>query len=152
MLLAVRFLKVVILLFGIGSLGLSIIVFPHIYEQALSGSDSMALVLYGVIAVLIGALAAQCNGLYHFYRLLMLITHDSTISQALLQRLHKVTKSTFVVAIIFMVGFPLFYLVGEVDDAPGVILLGMLFIITPLVITACLHILHKLFTNTLKSH
>lgn len=150
MVLATRFLKVIVLLFGCVVLGLGLVLIPQIYQQSLSGSDRMALVLNGLIVVLMSASIALFSGLYQFYRLLMLISSDSLLSQTILKRLQNIKKNVFVVATIFTFGFPLFYLVGEVDDAPGVIVIGLFFVFIPLIISACLNILNKVIANTLK--
>ncbi len=44
---------------------------------------------------------------------------------------------------------PLFYIVAEIDDAPGVILVGMIFVFAPLTVTVFAAILKKLLKNAI---
>jgi len=50
---------------------------------------------------------------------------------------------------LYVVGMPLFYLIAEMDDAPGIILIGLVMIFAALVIAVFAAVLQKLLKNAI---
>jgi hypothetical protein len=51
--------------------------------------------------------------------------------------------------ILYVAGMPLFYLMGEMDDAPGIILLGMAMIFASMVIAVFAAVLQRLLQEAI---
>ncbi|MEC3966990.1 DUF2975 domain-containing protein [Flagellimonas halotolerans] len=111
-------------------------------------SDSVGIfrpILLGICATEIPFLYA----LYQAHRLLLFIDRNEAFSNASIKALNKIKSSAFTISLMFTGGMPYIYYVGEVDDAPGVILMGLILVAVPFIAAVFAAVLLKLFRNGL---
>jgi len=66
------------------------------------------------------------------------------------QALNRIKWSGLTISAIYIVLMPLFYIIGELDDAPGVILVGMVFTFAPAVIAVFAAVLQRLLKEAIE--
>jgi hypothetical protein len=73
-------------------------------------------------------------GLYQGLKLLRFIDNNQVFSEASVKALRYIKYCAFTVSAIYAAGMPYIFTVAQKDDAPGVVLIGFIFIFAPLVV------------------
>lgn len=142
-------LKSVVVVIALPVLAIVIFGFPLIIQDAAESSRQMAIVLYGILAALTLSLFPFLAALYQSIKLLNFIDHNEAFSDKSVDALSKIKRYAFSIAAVHILSFLLYFIVGEVDDAPGVILVGVMFVSAPAVIAVFAAVLEKLLENAL---
>jgi DUF2975 family protein len=82
--------------------------------------------------------------LYQAFRLLISIDTGAAFSLDAVQALRRIKYCGIAMGILYMAGMPLVFQIAEADDAPGLVVFGMLFTAAPIVIAVFAAILQKL--------
>jgi len=137
--------------FSIGTLILALCIFglPLIAKDAAESSTKMAYVLYGILAIMYVSAIPFFLALYETLKLLSYIDKDKAFSELSVITLKNIKNCATAISILYVISMPLFFIVGEIDDAPGVILVGMIFIFAPMVIAVFAAVLQKLLKNAI---
>ncbi|PRX17828.1 Protein of unknown function (DUF2975) [Orenia metallireducens] len=141
------FLKIAVILIGILILAFCIFGLPWVAKDAAKSSSKMAYILYGILTIMYVSAIPFFVSLYQMFKLLSYIDTNKAFSELSVKALKNIKKCATTISILYVVGMPLFYIVGEVDDAPGVILIGIIFIFAPMVIAVFANLLQKLLKN-----
>ena len=143
------FLKSVVVLLGIPALALCIFVVPeignfmaelypdHSYLKALVYADLYASAIPFYIA------------LYQAFNLLTYIDRNEAFSEQSVSALTKIKQCALAISALYVLGLPLFYLLAERDDAPGIILIGLVLIFASMVIAVFAAVLEKLLRQAI---
>lgn len=143
------FLKLAVFFIGIPILALCIFGLPWIARDAAESSSKMAYVLYGILIVMYVSAIPFFVALYQAFKLLSYIDANKAFSKLSVKVLKNIKNCATIISILYVLSMPLFYIVGEVDDAPGVILIGMIFIFAPMVVAVFAAVLQKLLENAI---
>ncbi|WP_233880854.1 DUF2975 domain-containing protein [Virgibacillus halodenitrificans] len=144
------FLKTTIILMGLPVLALCIFAVPGIANFTVELYPDMAYLKYLIFLVMYSAAIPFYIALYQAYKLLSYIDKSKAFSQFSVTALKKIKYCAIAISSIYVVGMPLFYLIGEKDDAPGVILIGMILIFASFVIAVFAAVLQKLLRNAIE--
>lgn len=74
---------------------------------------------------LYGAIVPFCFGIYQALKLLSYIK-DKVFSELYLETLRNIKYCSITISILYVIGMPLLYLMADKDDAPGIILFGLI--------------------------
>ncbi|NCB70311.1 MAG: DUF2975 domain-containing protein [Clostridia bacterium] len=143
------FLKIAVIMLGIPVAALSVLLLPWIARDAAQSSIRMAYVIYGILILMYISVVPFFAALYQGFRLLGYIDSNKAFSELSLKSIQKIRSCAAAISIIYLFAMPLFYIVAEIDDAPGVILVGMIFVFAPLTVTVFAAILKKLLKNAI---
>lgn len=143
-------LKVAVVFIALPVLAIALFGFPLIIQDAAESSLRMANVLYGILAVLILTLFPFLASLYQSFKLLKYIDRNDAFSEKSVAALRKIKVCAFSIAALHLASFPLYFIVGEIDDAPGVILVGLLCISASAVVAVFAAVLQKLLGSALE--
>ncbi|WP_027107838.1 DUF2975 domain-containing protein [Lacticigenium naphthae] len=143
------FLKISLFLVGLIISLFALLVFSVLFEEAGRGSTQMAIVLYALMTIMTVTFIPFFGALYHTKQLLNYIDKNQAFSEHSVNSLKIIKKFAASISILYLISMPLFFVIGEVDDAPGVILVGGMFVFSPLVIAIFTTVLEKLLTNAL---
>lgn len=88
--------------------------------------------------------------LYQALKLLHLIDKNEAFSTLSVKNLKNIKVSAYLAFLIYIVELPLFYLFADKDDAPGVVVIGIVFAGTALVIALFASMLQKLLSQAIK--
>lgn len=103
-------------------------------------------ILWGICVTEIPFLYA----LYQAHKLLLYIDKNEAFSDSSINTLKKIKWSAFAISLLYTLGMPYIYYVGEVDDAPGIILMGLILAAVPFIVAVFAAVLLKLFQNGLQ--
>ncbi|MCF6138440.1 DUF2975 domain-containing protein [Pseudalkalibacillus berkeleyi] len=144
-----NFLRVVVFLIGIGVLLLCIFALPWFAKQASEVESVIASYIYPVLMGMYVAAIPFFIALYQALRLLKLIDKDHAFSESSVRALRNIKFCAVSISVVYLIVMPFFYLVGEIDDAPGVIMIGLIIIFASMVIAVFAGVLQKLLKSAI---
>ncbi|WP_164669745.1 DUF2975 domain-containing protein [Virgibacillus doumboii] len=146
------FLKIAVILIGIPVLALCIFLLPQIafeaFEQVGKGSE-LAYVVFGILIVMYAAAIPFYFALYQALRLLSYIDKNQAFSNISVTALKKIKYCAITISGLYVVGLPFVYMIAEWDDAPGLILIGMVIIGASMVIAVFAAVLQRLLKEAI---
>ncbi|PQZ57915.1 hypothetical protein CQZ94_08815 [Bacillus sp. MYb209] len=143
------FLKTAIILIGIPVLALCIFLVPNIGNYAAELYPDIAYIKYLILINLYATVLPFYFALYQAFKLVSFIDKGNAFSKLSVRALKKIKNCAVTISILYVVGMPLFYLVAERDDAPGIIILGMLMIFSSMVIAVFAAVLQRLLKDAI---
>ena len=146
------FLKVAVIFIGIPVLALCLFLLPQIAneanEAAERGSD-LAYVVYGLLMVMYVSAIPFYFALYQSFNLLSYIDKNRAFSELSVRALKKIKKCAIIISGLYVVALPFVFILAEVDDAPGLGLIGMVMIFAPMVIAVFAAVLQRLLQEAI---
>lgn len=140
------FLKIAVFLIGLPVLALCIWVVPRVALN--TGEHSPVLTIVALLGVYATAIA-YFVALYTTIKLLSYIDQNIAFSELSVKALIKIKYCAIIISSVYVVGMPLIYYAAEVDDAPGLILIGMVIIFASFVVAVFAAVLQKLLKNAI---
>lgn len=141
------FLKVVVFLLGIPILALCLFGLPSIGREAVQYFT--AYWVYPALLGLYGAALPYFFALYQAFKLLSYIDKNIAFSELSVKALKTIKYCAVAITILFSASLPLFYLVADADDAPGLLLIGLVINSAPVVIAVFAAVLQKLLQHAI---
>src|SRR3954467_6860534 len=146
------FLKVAVIFIGIPVLASCLFLLPQIAneanEAAEKGSD-LAFVVYGILMVMYVSAIPFYFALYQSFNLLSYIDKNQAFSELSVRALKKIKNCAIIISGLYVVALPFVYIMAEVDDAPGLIIIGMIPIFAALVIAVFAAVLQRLLKEAI---
>jgi hypothetical protein len=146
------FLKLAVILMGIPVLALCLFLLPQIAneanEAAERGSD-LAFVVYGILMVMYVSAIPFYFALYQSFNLLSYIDKNQAFSKLSVRALKKIKNCAIIIGGLYLVALPFVYIMAEVDDAPGLIIVGMIPIFASVVIAVFAAVLQRLLKEAI---
>lgn len=140
------FLKIAVFLMGLPVLSLCLFVVPRVAMKAAQHFPKATLL--AVIAVYATAIA-YFVALYMTIKLLSYIDQNIAFSERSVKALINIKYCAIVISSLYLVGMPMIYYVAEVDDAPGLIIIGMVIIFASFIVAVFAAVLQKLLKNAI---
>ncbi|WP_042475410.1 DUF2975 domain-containing protein [Bacillus ndiopicus] len=119
------FLKATLVILALPVLALCTIGFPMLLMNLTKSGWQLVGVLYGIVAIFYVTAIFYFIALYQALKLLNFIDHNSAFSYDSVTALKKIKWSGFIITSLYVVCMPLLYIIAEYDDAPGVIIIGL---------------------------
>jgi hypothetical protein len=146
------FLKLAVILMGIPVLAACLFLLPQIADEANEaaekGSD-LAFVVYGILMIMYVSAVPFYLALYQAFNLLTYIDKNQAFSQISVTALKKIKNCAITISGMYVVALPFVYIIAEWDDAPGLIIIGMVMIFAPMVIAVFAAVLQKLLQEAI---
>ncbi|WP_144549099.1 DUF2975 domain-containing protein [Peribacillus simplex] len=143
------FLKIAVIFIGIPVLALCIFVVPEIANFAAELYPDMAYLKYLVFIDLYASAIPFYFALYQAFKLLSYIDKNKAFSELSVRALKTIKNCAITISGLYVLGMPLFYLIADMDDAPGIILIGMVVIFASLVIAVFAAVLQRLLQEAI---
>lgn len=89
-------------------------------------------------------------GVYEAFKMLNFIDRNLAFTESTVRSLKKIKRYALIIGCMYMLGMPYIYYVAEIDDAPGVILIGMALVAAPIVVAVFAATLQKLLQNAIE--
>jgi hypothetical protein len=144
------FLKIAVILIGIPVLALCIFLVPEIANFAAELYPDIAYMKYLVLIDLYATAIPFYFALYQAFKLLRYIDKNKAFSELSVKALKTIKYCAFTISILYVVGMPLFFLMGDKDDAPGIIVIGMVMIFASMVIAVFAAVLQRLLQEAIE--
>jgi hypothetical protein len=141
------FLKLAVILIGIPVLALGIFGFYWLPNNPVN--PDYAHILYPILIGMYVSVIPFFVALYQAFKLLSYIDKSKAFSKISVKALKNIKYCAITISGIYVVGLPFFYIFAELDDAPGVILIGMLFIFASMVIAVFAAVLQRLLQEAI---
>ncbi len=136
------FLKAVITLGCIGVFVLCVFLVKVLFTEEVGGYRP----------ILIGMLIAAVPffvGIEQTLKLLNLIDHKKAFTNYSVEALNKIKYCSIIISILYAIGLPYIFIVAEQDDAPGLVLLGLIFTFAPMAIAIFADVFQKVLKNAI---
>ncbi|MGE6611154.1 DUF2975 domain-containing protein [Peribacillus sp. NPDC076916] len=143
------FLKIAVFLIGLPVLALCIFFVPEIANFAAELYPDMTYLKYLVLIDLYASVIPFYFALYQAFKLLSYIDKNKAFSELSVRALKTIKNCAITISGLYVVGMPLFYLIAEMDDAPGIILIGMVVIFASMVIAVFAAVLQRLLQEAI---
>ncbi|WP_336992374.1 DUF2975 domain-containing protein [Bacillus toyonensis] len=143
------FLKTAVILMGIPVLAMYIFLVPKIGNFAAELYPDIAYIKYLVFINLYATAIPYYFALYQTFKLLNYIDKNNAFSKLSVKALKNIKNSALTISVLYVLGMPLFYLVAERDDTPGIIIIGMIMIFASLVIAVFAAVLQRLLKDAI---
>ncbi|MFY8294011.1 DUF2975 domain-containing protein [Bacillus paranthracis] len=144
------FLKTAVILMGIPVLAMCIFLVPKIGNFAAELYPDIAYIKYLVFINLYATAIPYYFALYQTFKLLNYIDKNNAFSELSVKALKNIKYSALAISVLYVLGMPLFYLVAERDDAPGIIIIiGMIIIFASMVIAVFAAVLQRLLKDAI---
>jgi len=144
------FLKLAVITIALPILALCVLGLPTIVRSSIAHPWELNRYLYGIIGGMYVTAIPFFYALYQAMKLLGYIDKNNAFSFDSVQALNRIKWSGLTISAIYIVLMPLFYIIGELDDAPGVILVGMVFTFAPAVIAVFAAVLQRLLKEAIE--
>lgn len=143
------FLKIAIILISFPVLALCIFLVPEIGNFAAELLPYNAYIKYLVLIDLYATAIPFYFALYQAFKLLHHIDKNKAFSELSIKALKNIKYCAITFSGLYVIGMPIFYLMAEVDDAPGIILIGLVIIFASLVVAVFAAVLQKLLQEAI---
>lgn len=141
------FLKIAVMLIGIPILALCIFSLPWLANNPVN--PDYAHILYPVLIIMYVSMLPFFIALYQAFRLLIYIDKSKAFSELSVRALKNIKYCAIIISVLYAVGMPFFYFIAEIDDAPGIILIGLVVIFASMVIAVFAAVLQKLLKEAI---
>lgn len=143
------FLKIAVILLGVPILLLCIFLVPELGKEAGKMPPEFAFFQYWVYIVFYGSTIPFYYALYQAFKLLRYIDKNKAFSDLSVAALKKIKYCAIMIACLHVLVPPLFYIFAELDDAPGVIFVGLVVPFASMVIAVFAAVLQKLLKEAI---
>ncbi|RAK22273.1 Protein of unknown function (DUF2975) [Anoxybacillus vitaminiphilus] len=141
------FLKIAVFIIGTPVLALCIFGLPWLANNPVN--PDYAHILYPILIIMYVSVIPFFVALYQAFKLLSYIDKNKAFSELSVKALKNIKYCAITISGLYVVGMPFFYILAELDDAPGVILIGMLFIFASMVIAVFAAVLQRLLQEAI---
>lgn len=143
------FLKFVVTLMGLPVLALCIFFLPEIAAYFAELNPKLNFLQYPFLIGLYVTAIIFFVALYQTLKLFSYIEKKQAFSELSVKALKNIKHCGITISSLYVVFMPLLYLIAEIDDAPGIILIGMVIIFCCMVIVVFAAVLQKLLKEAI---
>lgn len=142
------FLKIAVILLGLPVLAIGATGIPWLFKHPVNPTyDQM---IYPVVAGLYATTIPYLLALYQTFKLLSYIETSEAFSLMSVESLGAIKRCAFLISGIYLVMMPFVFGIAELDDAPGLILVGGVPVFASLAVAVFAAILEKLLQEALE--
>ncbi|PIC87291.1 hypothetical protein CSV72_04785 [Sporosarcina sp. P20a] len=146
------FLKIAVIFIGIPVLALCIFLLPQIASEASEAADrgwDFAYVVYSILAIMYISVIPFYFALYQTFNLLNFIDKNQAFSKLSVRALKKIKYCAILISGLYVVALPFIFIMAEIDDAPGLVIVGMIPIFASIVIAVFAAVLQRLLKEAI---
>ncbi|KHF39261.1 DUF2975 domain-containing protein [Halalkalibacter okhensis] len=142
------FLKIAVFLIGAPVLALCLLGLPWLINNPVN--PDYAHMLYPIVIIMYVTAIPYFIALYQAFRLLSYIDKNIAFSQISVRALKIIKYCAITIGSFYLIAQPFLYLIAEVDDAPGIIVIGLVVVFGSAVIAVFAAVLQKLLQEAIK--
>ncbi|KND52117.1 MAG: putative membrane protein [Parcubacteria bacterium C7867-003] len=144
------FLKAVLVFMALAVLAFCIFAVPTMGPGVNAEFPGIMYPAYIVTILMYASAIPFFCALYNAFKLLIYIDRSIAFSEVSIKALRNIKYSAVAMTVVYFGAMPLFFQIAEIDDAPGMVPIGTLFICAPLVIAVFAAVLEKLVKNAIE--
>ncbi len=142
------FLKITLFIIGLPILALCILGLPWLANNPVN--PQYAHILYPIIIGIYVSSIPFYIALYKAFRLLSYIDNNIAFSELSVRALKDIKYCAITISALYVLIMPFVYIVAEKDDAPGLIIIGMVPLFASMVIAVFTAVLQKLLKTAIE--
>lgn len=127
-------LKLAVILMGVPAFAIGVFLLPRMALTGIQGEVEFAFVLLALTVVLYATFIPFYLALYQAYNLIGLLRAQEAFASKAIQVVQGVKKYMVAISTLYVLALPFFFIFAEVDDAPGVVLVGAALVFVPFVV------------------
>lgn len=143
------FLRAVIILMGLAALALAIFGLPAMYNGGSEEFPEASRAFLAIICALYAAAVPFFFVLWQTLKLLNYIDRNQAFSELTVRALLNIRNFAIIIAILFIGCLPLLLPIAQADDAPGLVVMGMIVACAPIAVATFAAVLKKLLKEAL---
>lgn len=144
------FLRAAAVMLGLIAVGLAILILPAVYAGWEKEYPHISYLKYPVLTILAAAIVPYFVALYQTLKLLNYIDTSRAFSMFSVEALRKIRYSGFTFSILFIIFLPIMYMIAQAEDAPGLVIIGIIMAGAPMVIAVFAMVLEKLLESAIE--
>lgn len=148
----VKFLKIISILAIVPAMFLCLYYFPSLFIKGVDLSSPYAPYMLVIIISVYFISVPYTYAFYITFRLLCLIESREFFTEQSTNYLTRIKKLAYLVAVFFTVDLPFIYIVADMDDAPGLVMIGLFLTIFSLAIGVFASVLSKVVIEHNHNH
>lgn len=137
-------LKLAILFIGLVILALCIFGLPSLAMEAGRNDPDFARWLYPILITMYIAAVPFFIGLYQALKVLTYIDKQKAFSELSVRALKRIKYCAIIISGLYMLSLPLFYCLAQQDDAPGIVVIGLILTFASIVVATFAAVLQKI--------
>lgn len=141
------FLKLAVIFMGLPVLVLSVVGMVDLVRNP--ANPDYAYMLYPIVAGIYLSSLPYYFALYQSFRLLTFIDIGEAFSDLSVFALRKIKYCGIIISFIFMILMPFVFMLAQMDDAPGLVIVGMIPVFTAMVIGVFAAVLERLLKEAI---
>ncbi len=141
------FLKISVIIIGMPVLALCIYGFSWLAHNPVN--PDYVLILYPIVIGMYVSTIPFYFALFKAYKLLCYIDKNEAFSQSSVNTLIFIKYCVTIISLLYLIIMPFVYLLADKDDAPGLIICGMVFIFASMVIVFFVAVLQRLLQDAI---
>jgi len=146
------FLKAAVIIIGLPVLALCIFALPQLastaFEHAKEGAQ-LAYIVFGLLFIMYVSAIPFYFALFQAFKLLSYIDKNQAFSDLSVIALKKIKNCAITISGLYVAALPLLFPIAEWDDAPGLVLIGMVIAGASLVIAVFAAVLQRLLKEAI---
>lgn len=145
-------LKIALVVIALPVAGLCLYALPLLAMEAftqMNGENILPFILLGLVTAALLSAIPYYIALFQAYRLLRLIETNGAFSAASVGALKKIKRSGLWISFLYTLALPLIFIVAQWDDAPGLVLIGMVIVGASLVVSVFAAVLEALLQEAI---
>ncbi|PID24722.1 DUF2975 domain-containing protein [Sporosarcina sp. P7] len=146
------FLKIAVILIGIPVLAVCIFLLPQLAIEAKEATErgwDFAYAIYSILVVIYISVISFYFALYQTFNLLNFIDGNQAFSELSVRALKKIKYCAIIISGLYVVALPFVFIMAEIDDAPGLVIVGMIPIFASMVIAVFAAVLQRLLREAI---
>lgn len=141
------FLRAVCIFIALGMLALAIFAFPQIWLGIPEDYPSVGNAALGIMIIMYTTVIPFYIGLWQVFRILNLIDREAAFSTESVSALRTIKYCSAIIGALFVINVPLLVPIADADDAPGLIVLGMIIASIPISFAVFVAVLQRLLRD-----
>lgn len=143
------FLKMAVIFIGMPVLALCIFFVPGIANYTAAIFPDLSFMKYFVYLYLYATAVPFYFALYQAFKLLSYIDKNKAFSSLSVKALKVIKQCAVTISVLYVIFMPLLYVIAEADDAPGLLVIGMVIIFASTVIAVFAAVLQRLLQEAI---
>ena len=137
------FLRLAIIGIGLAVFGIGVILLPSMWH-VVDEYPRYAFAVYVVLTTVYLTTIPYFVGLWKAWKVLGLIDTGKAFTITAVNALAYISRCAAIIGGLYILSLPWFYIWADQDDAPGLMVIGLLFSTVPIVVSVCIAVLRRL--------
>ena len=143
-------LRSAIAVIGLIVLAICAFALPPAWAASAEEFPSYSYVGYGVLTALYIAAIPFFIALVQAMKLLRYIDKNEAFSMSSVKALKIISHCGIAISVVFTAAIPFFYVWGDREDAPGLIVIGMFLIVAPITVSVFASVMQRLLSDVIR--